>query len=85
MNHFNKTLNAISRNQWFGLFLGQIIAILAWTKLVFIISPLKGGKIKIGKYQVYALMIGMFISLIAWAKLLSIVDPIKNECICKCN
>ena len=82
MNHFNKTLNSISQNQWIGLFLGQTIAILAWTKLVFIISPLKGGKIKIGKYQVYALMIGMLISLVAWAKLVSIVDPTKKACIC---
>lgn len=72
-----KTFKSISYNQWFGLLLGEIIAIAAWTKLIFIISPLKGNKPKIGKYQIFALIIGMFISFLAWAKVVMIVDPIS--------
>tara|TARA_B110000008_G_C16972336_1_gene564443 strand:+ start:3889 stop:4167 length:279 start_codon:yes stop_codon:yes gene_type:complete len=90
MNHFFKTINSISYNQWFGLLLGEIIAVAAWTKLVFIISPLKGNKPKIGKYQIYALLIGMFISLLAWMKIVAIVDPISmtssgKNCNCEKN
>ena len=88
MNHFFKTLNSISYNQWFGLILGQLIALAAWTKLIFIISPLKGNKPKIGKYQIYALMIGMFISFLAWAKVVMIVDPISMTAVgknCDCS
>ena len=88
MNHFFKTINSMSYNQWVGLVLGQLIALAAWTKLVFIISPLKGNKPRIGKYQIYALIIGMFISFLAWAKVVLIVDPIAmvasgKDCNCE--
>ncbi len=76
MNHLLKTVQSITYNQWVGLLVGQLIALASWTKLVFIISPLKGNKPKIGKFQIYALIIGLFISLLVWAKIVLIVDPI---------
>jgi hypothetical protein len=91
MNHFFKTFQSITYNQWIGLLIGQLIALAAWTKLIFIISPLKGNKPKIGKYQIYALIIGMLISLLAWMKIVAIVDPIammggkKCDCSKKLN
>ena len=87
-DHFAKTIKSITYNQWFGLILGEIIAIAAWFKLIFIISPLKGNKPKIGKYQIYALLIGMFISFLAWAKVVMIVDPITMTTVgkkCDCT
>tara|TARA_B100000674_G_C37750922_1_gene873358 strand:- start:125 stop:388 length:264 start_codon:yes stop_codon:yes gene_type:complete len=83
--HLIDTFNSISHNQWLGLFLAIIGSTLAWIKLIFIISPLKKNKPKIGKYQIYALFIGWLITTFGWAKYLAIADPLNNKknCICK--
>lgn len=84
-NHLIKTLKSISHNQWFGLCLALIGSTLAWIKLIFIISPLKNNKPKIGKYQIYALFIGWVITAFGWAKYLAIADPLNNKKGCECN
>ena len=89
MNHIKKLIENIPLNQWIGLFFALIASTLAWTKLIFIISPLKGNKPKVGKYQIYALLIGWVITFILWGRLLAVIDPLKNNkndnCNCKCN
>ena len=71
MEHIYKTFNNISKNQWYSLIFSLIASTLVWLKLIFIISPQKNNKIKIGKYQIYALMY--------WIILLLVVDPLNNK------
>ena len=83
--HLLNTFNSISLNQWIGLFLALVVSTLAWIKLIFIISPLKNNKPKIGKYQLYALFIGWLITTFGWAKYLAIYDPLNNKKMCNCQ
>ena len=88
MNHIKKWIENIPLNQWIGLFFALIASTLAWTKLIFIISPLKGNKPKVGRYQIYALLIGWVITVFGWSKLVSVVgnDSMNNgKCNCNCN
>ena len=84
-DHLIKTFHSISPNQWLGLFLAIIGSTLAWVKLIFIISPLKNNKPKVGKYQLYALFIGWIITSFGWAKYLAIADPLNNKKNCNCE
>ena len=79
MEHFYKTFNNISKNQWYSLIFSFIASCLIWLKLIFIVNPEKNNKIKIGKYQIYALIIGWIITLIHWIRLVLIVDPLNNK------
>ena len=79
MEHIYKTFNNISKNQWCSLIFSLIASTLVWLKLIFIISPQKNNKIKIGKYQIYALIIGCIITLIYWIRLLLVIDPLNNK------
>ena len=83
-NHFTKTFNSISKNQWIGLLLGYLASTLVWFKLLLIINPLTSknkNKIKfsINRLQIYALFVGWLITTVVWAKALMIIDPINNK------
>ena len=82
-DHFKKTFNSISKNQWIGLLLGYLASTLLWLKLLLIIDPLKSNKknknFSISKLQIYALLIGWLITTIVWAKALMIIDPMNNK------
>ena len=87
-NHFKKTFNSISKNQWIGLLLGYLASTLVWLKLLLIIDPLKNNnnkknikikKFSVSKFQIYALLVGWLITTIVWAKALMIIDPINNK------
>lgn len=82
-NHFKKTFQSISINQWIALFLGYVASTLVWLKILLIIDPLKQNtkknKFSISKLQIYALLIGWLITTIVWAKALMIIDPINNK------
>ena len=87
-NHFTKTINSISKNQWIGLLLGYLASTLIWLKLLLIINPLTSKNknknklnFSINKLQIYALFIGWLITTVVWAKALMIIDPINNKTI----
>ena len=46
ITHLKNTFSSVSKNQWFGLVIAVIGSTLAWIKLVFLISPLKGKNLK---------------------------------------
>ena len=85
-NHFTKTFNSISKNQWIALLLGYVASTLVWLKLILIINPLASKnknknniKFSINRLQIYALFIGWLITTVVWAKALMIIDPINNR------
>ena len=83
-NHFTKTFNSISKNQWIGLLLGYVASTLVWLKLILIINPLKNKNknkidLSINRLQIYALIVGWLITTVVWAKALMIIDPINNK------
>ena len=87
-NHFVKTVNSISKNQWIALILGYIASTLVWLKLLLIVNPLvsknknknKGkAKFTIDKLQIYALFVGWLITTLVWGKALLLIDPINNK------
>ena len=85
-NHFVKTFNSISKNQWIALILGYIASTLVWLKLLLIINPLMSknkNKIdfSINKLQIYALFVGWLITTLIWGKALLLIDPINNKSI----
>jgi len=87
-NHFSKTFNSISTNQWIALLLGYVASTLIWLKLILIITPLQSKnknkgkkKFSIDKLQIYALFISWVITTVVWCKALLIIDPINNKTI----
>jgi len=85
-NHFTKTFNSISKNQWIGLLLGYVASTLVWLKLILIINPLTNKNknknkidLSVNRLQLYALVVGWLITTVVWAKALMIIDPINNK------